>query len=153
MATPSLSFSRLALLVHQYTQYSRPALLCNLPFLLRRLPRHFLIRSYAHFLALSQIEPRRAAVSLILRIRPPEGYPVTADYDPPPLAEFFQQDWVRHPRARAELLFIRREKQKLREREVRGAGTSGAYSSAPAHVAFPGGRTEESDEGALYTGV
>lgn len=70
-----------------------------------------------------------------------------------PLEEFFDQDWVSHPDARAELLFIRRDKtQHQNHREVRGAGTGAASGGAPAHVAFPGGRTEENDEGALYTG-
>jgi len=36
---------------------------------------------------------------------------------------------------------------------MRGAGTGNAYGGAAAHVAFPGGRTEESDEGALYTAM
>lgn len=99
------------------------------------------------------LEPRRAAVSLVMRIRPPEGYVPSPDYTPPPLSEFFELDWVKHPNARAELLYIRRDKNKHREREVKGAGTGTATGGAPAHVAFPGGRTEESDEGALYTGV
>lgn len=101
---------------------------------------------------MSPPEPRRAAVSLVLRVRPPEGFPLPEDL-PVPLEHFFKQEWVRHPDARAELLFIRREKSQQQQRhEVRGAGTGGASGGASAHVAFPGGRTQESDESALYTG-
>lgn len=57
---------------------------------------------------------------------------------------------MRHPDARAELLFIRRDKSQ--RHEVRGAGTGSASGGESAHVAFPGGRTEEGDESALYTG-
>ena len=102
-----------------------------------------------------QLEPRRAAVSLIMRIRPPEVYtrPEKSTYEVPSLEAFFQQDWVRHSEARAEVLFIRRDKSKQNFKDVRGAaGAGGATGGAPAHVAFPGGRTEENDEGALYTG-
>jgi len=98
-------------------------------------------------------EPRRAAVSLVLRVRPPEGLPLPTEDAAVPLENFFNQEWVRHPDARAELLFIRREKSLQQQRhEVRGAGTGGASGGASAHVAFPGGRTEEGDESALYTG-
>lgn len=89
-------------------------------------------------------------MSLVLRIRPPENYPLP----PPsssvvPLENFFEQEWVCHPDSRAELLFIRRENgDKERKESVGGNNGNGP----PAHVAFPGGRTEENDEGALYTG-
>ena len=102
------------------------------------------------------LEPRRAAVSLIVRIRPPEGHYARSEKsasEVPSLETLFEQDWVRHPEARAELLFIRRDKSKQNFKDVKGAaGAGGATGGAPAHVAFPGGRTEESDEGALYTG-
>jgi 8-oxo-dGTP pyrophosphatase MutT (NUDIX family) len=54
------------------------------------------------------------------------------------LNDFFRLDWVNHPESVAELLYIRRE------------GREG--KSADSHVAFPGGRSEDGDEGALYTG-
>ncbi|KAF8315050.1 hypothetical protein DL93DRAFT_2057670, partial [Clavulina sp. PMI_390] len=101
-----------------------------------------------------QTQPRRAAVSLILRVRPAEGLPLPPDDEPVPLEHFFSQEWVTHPGSRAELLFIRRDKtQAPKDGEVPGAGTGGASGGAPAHVAFPGGRTEDSDEGALYTAM
>ena len=90
-----------------------------------------------------------------MRIRPPEGYPQSEEStsEVPSLETLFEHDWVRHPEARAELLFIRRDKSKQNFKDVKGAaGAGGATGGAPAHVAFPGGRTEESDEGALYTG-
>ncbi|KAF8342571.1 uncharacterized protein EI90DRAFT_2902605 [Cantharellus anzutake] len=100
-------------------------------------------------------QPRRAAVSLVMRIRPPEGYPLPEQsaYEVPSLEKFFEQDWARHPEARAELLFIRRDKSKQNFKDVRGAGAGASTNGASAHVAFPGGRTEESDEGALYTAM
>jgi hypothetical protein len=56
---------------------------------------------------------------------------------------------VNHPDTVAELLFIRREKGRD---EAKGETTGENGHGAPSHVAFPGGRTEEGDEGALYTG-
>ncbi|ELU41421.1 NUDIX domain-containing protein [Rhizoctonia solani AG-1 IA] len=90
----------------------------------------------------SRTEPRRASVSLIIHVRPPAHLLDRADLlppTPPTLNDFFRLDWVNHPDSVAELLYIRRE----------GRDGKGADS----HVAFPGGRSEEGDEGALYTAM
>jgi 8-oxo-dGTP pyrophosphatase MutT (NUDIX family) len=64
----------------------------------------------------------------------------------PTLAEFFELDWVKDPTARVELLFLRRDKPT--------PSVAGAPAGAgEAHVAFPGGRTEDGDEGGLYTAM
>lgn len=83
------------------------------------------------------------------------------------MTEFFQLDWVKAPGARPEILFLRREKPDDEEDE------SGAHSHSEAHLAFPGtyshltlsdrscvadfvptgGRTEEGDEGGMYTAM
>ncbi|PSS37097.1 hypothetical protein PHLCEN_2v1063 [Hermanssonia centrifuga] len=97
-------------------------------------------------------QPRRAAVALILRVSPPPTYPTpsTSTALPPPatLAEFFQLDWVNAPGARPEILFLRREKPDDGTERINGAG-----ASSEAHVAFPGGRTEDGDEGGMYTAM
>ena len=49
-----------------------------------------------------------------------------------------------HPAARPEILFVRRLKPE---------STGINENTRDAHVAFPGGRTEEGDEGSLYTGI
>lgn len=87
-------------------------------------------------------QPRRASVSLIIHVRPPAHILARADLLPPTpstLNDFFRLDWVNHPDSVAELLYIRREGRD-------GKGSDG-------HVAFPGGRSEEGDEGALYTAM
>ncbi|KAJ1311558.1 hypothetical protein OPQ81_010042 [Rhizoctonia solani] len=87
-------------------------------------------------------QPRRASVSLIIHVRPPAHLLARADLlppTPPTLNDFFRLDWVNHPESIAELLYIRRE----------GRDGKGAEN----HVAFPGGRSEEGDEGALYTAM
>ncbi|KAB5592905.1 hypothetical protein CTheo_3616 [Ceratobasidium theobromae] len=87
-------------------------------------------------------QPRRASVSLIIHVRPPAHILARADLlppTPPTLNDFFLQEWVNHPDSVAELLYIRREGRD-------GKGAEG-------HVAFPGGRSEEGDEGALYTAM
>jgi hypothetical protein len=65
------------------------------------------------------------------------------------LSEFFDFDWVNDPDARPEILFLRRENpsqddSSLIDNKLR--------NTKEAHVAFPGGRMEEGDEGGLYTG-
>ena len=93
----------------------------------------------------SSLEPRRAAVALILRVVPPPNVPLPPSPPPAPpsLTDFFELDWVTHPAARPEILFLRRAK----------ADASEAHANTrDAHVAFPGGRMEEGDEGGLYTG-
>ena len=101
--------------------------------------------SFAFLRSTCYLEPRRAAVALILRIVPPHNFhlpqkPLT----PPSLTQFFDLDWVKHPAARPEILFVRRQKPDNAEINE---------NTRDAHVAFPGGRTEEGDEGSLYTGT
>lgn len=91
------------------------------------------------------LEPRRAAVALIIRVVPPPNFPLPPKpAAPPSLSQFFDLDWVRHPSARPEILFVRRQKP---ERADINENTH------EAHVAFPGGRSEQGDEGSLYTGT
>ncbi|EIN13664.1 hypothetical protein PUNSTDRAFT_56412 [Punctularia strigosozonata HHB-11173 SS5] len=93
-------------------------------------------------------QPRRAAVALIVRVVPsPHSGPITTPSAPPSLNEFFDLDWVRDPGARPEILFLRREKPSNDEAANR-PGRNGE-----AHVAFPGGRMEDGDEGGLYTAM
>jgi 8-oxo-dGTP pyrophosphatase MutT (NUDIX family) len=93
-------------------------------------------------------EPRRAAVALIVRVVPsPNSGSIPPPSAPPSLSEFFELDWVRDPGARAEILFLRREKPSTDE------PTNRPGRSGETHVAFPGGRMEEGDEGGLYTGM
>lgn len=51
---------------------------------------------------------------------------------------------MKHPAARPEILFVRRLKPE---------STGINENTRDAHVAFPGGRTEDGDEGSLYTGT
>jgi 8-oxo-dGTP pyrophosphatase MutT (NUDIX family) len=51
---------------------------------------------------------------------------------------------VKHPSARPEILFVCRQNPE---------STGINENTRDAHVAFPGGRTEEGDEGGLYTGM
>jgi hypothetical protein len=51
---------------------------------------------------------------------------------------------VRHPSARPEILFVRRQKPESADINE---------NTREAHVAFPGGRSEQGDEGSLYTGT
>jgi len=91
------------------------------------------------------LEPRRAAVALIIRVVPPPNFPLPPKFvNPPSLTDFFDYDWVKHPAARPEILFVRRLKPE---------STGINENTRDAHVAFPGGRTEEGDEGSLYTGT
>jgi hypothetical protein len=113
-------------------------------------PHLQLVTSLFHFLfsfsgSTISSEPRRAAVALILRVVPPHNFhlppkPLTS----PSLTQFFDLDWVKHPAARPEILFVRRQKPDNAETNE---------NTRDAHVAFPGGRTEEGDEGSLYTGT
>lgn len=96
-------------------------------------------------LTLFPLEPRRAAVALIIRVVPPPNFPLPPKPTPPPsLSEFFDLDWVKHPSARPEILFVRRQKPDRADINE---------SIRDAHVAFPGGRSEQGDEGGLYTGT
>ena len=51
---------------------------------------------------------------------------------------------MRHPSARPEILFVCRQKPE---------NTDINENTREAHVAFPGGRSEQGDEGSLYTGT
>ncbi|KAM5532774.1 hypothetical protein V8D89_013571 [Ganoderma adspersum] len=106
-------------------------------------------------------QPRRAAVAIIIRVTPPPTYvlpqqPATdggspANVPAPSLTEFFQLDWVNAPGARPEILFLRRDKPDPASDSGRMSGTG--PSTREAHVAFPGGKTEDGDEGGLYTAM
>ncbi|KAH9949429.1 hypothetical protein B0H21DRAFT_786614 [Amylocystis lapponica] len=102
-------------------------------------------------------QPRRAAVALIIRVSPPPSYVFPqsdaaspANASAPSLSDFFQLDWVNAPGARPELLFIRRDSPD--PNDAGHLSGSGPRTHDP-HVAFPGGKTEEGDEGGLYTAM
>ncbi|KAI0052905.1 hypothetical protein FA95DRAFT_1181656 [Auriscalpium vulgare] len=91
-------------------------------------------------------QPRRAAVALIIRVLPPPNYSLPpTPASPPSLADFFDLEWVTHPSARPEILFLRRTKPDSSD-DINA-------NTKEAHVAFPGGRMEEGDEGGLYTAM
>ncbi|KAI8990590.1 hypothetical protein BD414DRAFT_413673 [Trametes punicea] len=105
-------------------------------------------------------QPRRAAVAIIIRVSPPPNavFPAPetteggspANAPAPSLTEFFQLDWVNAPGARPEILFLRRTRPDGND----GGRMSGSGpNSRETHVAFPGGKTEEGDEGGLYTAM
>lgn len=107
----------------------------------------FLIRFNAYLLP---VEPRRAAVSILIRVVPsPHAQPATLSAQPT-LSEFFELDWVKDPNARAEILFLKRDTP-LPEETAHSQPQ--AHNHNEAHVAFPGGRTEPDDEGGMYTGA
>lgn len=54
------------------------------------------------------------------------------------------------PGARPEILFLRRESYAADDASLIN---NRPRNTKEAHVAFPGGRTEEGDEGGLYTGA
>jgi 8-oxo-dGTP pyrophosphatase MutT (NUDIX family) len=89
--------------------------------------------------------PRRASVCLIIRIRPHYSHPPPFDaFVPDPtavtrenLSSFFSQRWVRH--GDPEILYIKRAANK------RDKWTG--------HVAFPGGRRDETDKNDLEAAV
>ncbi|RPD81651.1 hypothetical protein L226DRAFT_548867 [Lentinus tigrinus ALCF2SS1-7] len=105
-------------------------------------------------------QPRRAAVAIIIRVSPPPNYvfpkPPAEPSSPantpaPSLSEFFQLDWVNAPGARPEILFLRRDKPEVGTDGGRMSGTG--PNTREAHVAFPGGKSDEGDEGGLYTAM
>lgn len=90
-------------------------------------------------------------MALIIRVVPSSASPPP----PPPntqptLTQFFELDWVTDPLARPEILFLRRENPTPEDASFTSARPR---NSGEAHVAFPGGRMEEGDEGGLYTGM
>ena len=96
-------------------------------------------------------QPRRAAVALVIRINPPRNFPqIQPCQAQPSLQEFFQLDWVNAPGAVAEILFLKRENP---GEDAAVIADNRVNKSSEAHVAFPGGRTEEGDEGGCYTGA
>ena len=97
-------------------------------------------------------EPRRAAVALIIRVVPSPLSPhiVPPQLAQPTLTEFFDFDWVNHRGARPEILFLRRENSTGDDASLINGRLR---NTREAHVAFPGGRMEEGDEGGLYTGT
>jgi hypothetical protein len=106
---------------------------------------YFLLLSLYFILISFFSEPRRAAVALIIRFVPPPNFPLPPkSTTPPSLTQFFDLDWVKHPAARPEILFLRRQKPDNADINE---------NTRDAHVAFPGGRLEEGDEGSLYTGI
>ncbi|KAI0961130.1 hypothetical protein AcV7_000314 [Taiwanofungus camphoratus] len=107
-------------------------------------------------------EPRRAAVALIIRVCPPPSFifpnpqrssasPITSPTNALSLTDFFQLDWVNAPGARPEILFLRRDRPDAAAETGRMSGSG--PRTREAHVAFPGGKTEEGDEGGLYTAM
>ncbi|KAL4068264.1 hypothetical protein V8B97DRAFT_2008959 [Scleroderma yunnanense] len=103
-------------------------------------------------------QPRRAAVAIVIRVVP-STLPIPNDAPPPTLSQFFEFDWVNNPLARPEILFLRR----TGSASDGAPGPTGAPKTSEAsskgknkeeaHLAFPGGRTEEGDEGGLYTAM
>lgn len=101
------------------------------------------------------LEPRRAAVGLIIRVVPDASTPLSAlppaNGPQPSISEFFGQDWVNAPGARAELLFLKRSTPPASADNEAGSSSNGA--NCEAHVSFPGGRMDEEDENGLYTAM
>ncbi|KAI6045039.1 hypothetical protein EDC04DRAFT_2638138 [Pisolithus marmoratus] len=98
-------------------------------------------------------QPRRAAVAIVIRVAP-SAPPSANDTPVPTLGQFFDLEWVNNRSARPEILFVRRSG--FAPDGVPGpTGDSGpkAKSNEEAHLAFPGGRTEDGDEGGLYTAM
>lgn len=108
-------------------------------------------------------QPRRAAVAIIIRVVPPPNtVPVPVDTPLPTLNQFFELDWVKDPLACPEFLLLRRDGAGSSDavpgrasafQNLTGDGTSRSSGKAGSHVAFPGGRSEEGDEGGLYTAM
>lgn len=96
-------------------------------------------------------QPRRAAVALVIRVTPPRNFSqILPCQTQPSLQEFFQLDWVNAPGAVAEILFLKRENP---GEDTTVIANNRVNDSPGAHVAFPGGRAEEGDEGGCYTGA
>jgi hypothetical protein len=96
-------------------------------------------------------QPRRAAVALVIRVTPPKNYPPIPPYtSQPSISDFFNLDWVNATGACPEILFLKRKSQ---EEDAAAIANNRLGNASEAHVAFPGGRTEEGDESASYTGL
>ncbi|TFK57585.1 hypothetical protein OE88DRAFT_149683 [Heliocybe sulcata] len=126
-----------------------------IPLLLRALVR---IRSTPpRVIASPPTQPRRAAVSLIIRVVPSPSNPPPTPPPPPPqsITAFFEQEWVNAPGARPEILFLRRDRPGVDggQTPLTPHPSTSTSGGGEAHVAFPGGRMEEGDEGGLYTAM
>jgi len=96
-------------------------------------------------------QPRRAAVALIIRVVPsPNSVLPPPSATQPSLTEFFDLPWVNDPGAYPEILFLRRENPAADDASLINTRLR---NTNEAHVAFPGGRSEEGDEGGLYTAM
>lgn len=95
-------------------------------------------------------------MAIVIRIVPsPTTPPPATDAPVPTLGQFFELDWVKDPAARSEILFLQRDDGSPPDgfkTSLPGEGSLHRGSSVEAHLAFPGGRMEEGDEGGLYTG-
>ncbi|KAF9498093.1 hypothetical protein BDN71DRAFT_1386480, partial [Pleurotus eryngii] len=104
-------------------------------------------------------QPRRAAVAIIIRVvpSPDAAFPAPqlgSSTAPTTLSEFFDLEWVNEPKASPEILFLERENTAVNEStNERVRSSRKVKTSVEKHVAFPGGRTEEGDEGGLYTAM
>ncbi|KAF4605528.1 hypothetical protein EYR40_004314 [Pleurotus pulmonarius] len=104
-------------------------------------------------------QPRRAAVAIIIRVvpSPDASFPALqpgSSTAPVTLSEFFDLEWVNDPKASPEILFLERENTAVNEStNERVRSSRKVKTSVEKHVAFPGGRTEEGDEGGLYTAM
>ncbi|KAH7883806.1 hypothetical protein F5I97DRAFT_1814780 [Phlebopus sp. FC_14] len=105
-------------------------------------------------------QPRRAAVAIVIRVVPsPAASPVSDGAPLPTLSQFFEQDWVKDPAARPEVLFLRRDPASTSDTISPSTALLGieptpkGKSKTDAQVAFPGGRMEDGDEGGLYTAM
>lgn len=96
-------------------------------------------------------------MAVVIRVVPsPTTPPPPADAPIPTLAQFFELDWVKDPAACPEILFLQRDSGSSSDglkTSLSGEGSTHHNSRAEAHLAFPGGRMEEGDEGGLYTGT
>ncbi|EJD04422.1 uncharacterized protein FOMMEDRAFT_140381 [Fomitiporia mediterranea MF3/22] len=103
-------------------------------------------------IASPKTQPRRAAVALIIRVVPSPFASQSSLQNvhvPETLSDFFSLDWVNEPGATAEILFLRRDAPQSENSVVQNT----PRNVEDAHLAFPGGRMEEGDEGGLYTAM
>ncbi|KAF9535476.1 hypothetical protein CPB83DRAFT_912535 [Crepidotus variabilis] len=97
-------------------------------------------------------QPRRAAVALLIRVVPAPNTPLPPTQEKPlDLDKFFTQEWVNHPNATPEILFLHRETPTPATSD--GSLWQSQKKANEAHIAFPGGRQEPDDEGGLYTAM
>lgn len=96
-------------------------------------------------------------MAIVIRIVPSQiTPPLPTDAPIPTLTQFFELDWVRDPAACTEVLFLHRDggsSSDSLKTSLSGEGSTHHSSRAETHLAFPGGRMEEGDEGGLYTGA